>query len=155
MGLIFSVILATQYNQAIIMSNDTKQTRRQFLISWAATIGVFILALLVMPHLLPYTKVFITIGGILTLTLLFLLILFIIMPATRQSVQMFLVIFLFIFLIFIFTDMVTIVGMCKKPSSWKCDPILGATTIYLDMINILQKMFMLMNNNGRDGTVKP
>jgi len=149
LGILFSLILGIQYNRVAADSKDKTKTRKRFIISWGATLGIFVIVLLSLPYLLPYTRVLIPFGAVLTISLLVILVLFLVVPATRKSMEMFLAAFLIVFLIFIFTDTTTVVAMCKKENTRWCDPVIGATSIYLDMINLLQKMFLLMSISNK------
>lgn len=53
---------------------------------------------------------------------------------------------LFIFVGLLITDLAMLVAACKNFN--QCDPLQGASVLYIDLINLVQQVFILLNNSG-------
>lgn len=63
--------------------------------------------------------------------------------------QGYLLLSLLVFVGFLIVDTVLIVRRCQKEGSRECDAPSGATVLYLDIINLIQKFFLLLSMDRR------
>lgn len=141
LGVLLAYVLAVQYNLMIHNSPDPTSTTRNFFIALGFTIVIFTLVFSALPVLLRYTATLARLSVILFGALLVLLILSLTMYPTYAM----LVLLLIVFLGYLVTDLTLLTYRCRRPQTQECDPPTGATHLYLDLINILQKMFMLLD----------
>jgi len=145
LGGLLAYVLAVQYNLMIRNSVDPATTTRNFFIALGITIFVFAIVFSALPILLNYTSVMAYLSLILFGALLVLLILSLVMYPTHAI----LVLSLIVFLGYLVTDLTLLTYRCTRPNTRECDPPTGATDLYLDLINILQKLFMLLDGRNR------
>ena len=140
-GSLLSYIIAIQYNIMMDISKDKEQTQQNFFISISITLGIFVIVLLTLPFLMQYTKIMYSVMGVLLFFLLILLIWTIFFSIT----YVYLILALILFIVFLFVDLNILTYECKKPNTVQCDPPTGASQIFIDLVNIIQKLFMLLD----------
>lgn len=141
LGVLMSYLLAVQFN--LMRHGHEKQSAQNFLAATAFTISAVIIVVLMLPFLLPHAQLLSIVGGVLLVALLGLILwgLFV-----GKKFLMWVTISLIIFLGLLITDMVMLVQRCKSKTT--CDPLDGASLLYVDLINILQKIFMLLQSRN-------
>jgi len=149
LGVIMSFVLSSTYNITLIRTppQDKERVRRLFLFLWVGVIVFFGVVVGTLPLLLPLFAPLQILGVVLSLAVLFLLIALIFIPASEKSFMIWLFISVIVFTFLIITDTVTVIARCETEKTIQCDPITGATTVYFDMINLLQKLFVLLSGN--------
>jgi hypothetical protein len=145
LGVLLAYVLAVQYNLMIRNSTDPAATTRNFFIALGVTLFVFAIVFSALPILLNYTTAMAYLSLILFGALLVLLILTLTMYPTRAI----LVLTLIVFLGYLVTDLTLLTYRCTAPNTRACDPPTGATDLYLDLVNILQKLFMLLDGRNQ------
>lgn len=141
---VLAYIMGITYNIVSISNHNDKKTANTFFKALVIVISVVIVNLLILPFTIQYMGFIYAISSVLFVSLIGLIIwgLFI-GKAFIMWVTISLVVFLGLFL----TDLNRLVYECKKPGSVQCDPLNGASLLYVDLVNILQKIFILLNNN--------
>lgn len=142
LGVLLAYVLAVQYNLMMRTSPNPAQTTRYFFIALFVTILIFTLVFTALPILLNYTATMAYLSIMLFGALLVLLVVTLAMYPTRAV----LILTLIVFLGYLVTDLTLLTYRCTTPGTHACDPPTGATTLYLDLVNILQKLFMLLND---------
>lgn len=139
-GVLMSYLLGVQYN-VMRRYNKKKDTARNFLVAVACTVGATILVVLLLPYLLPHISLLVAISSVLFVGLVVLIFwgFFV-----QKQLVLWLTASLVIFLGLLVTDMTMLVYACKK----NCDALDGATLLYIDLMNILQKIFLLLQQNN-------
>lgn len=142
-GSFMSYILAVQYNIMMEISKDKEQTRKNFLLSVGITLGIFVVVLALLPVLLPYTKLMYSLLSFLLICLLILLVWCIVAGISF----VYLILALILFIVFLIIDLNLLTYECKKNNTVQCDPPTGAAKIFIDIVNIIQKLFMLLDKS--------
>lgn len=154
LGILLGLIIAIEYNLLMITASSEKEKKKvqnTFGLAILFTLLVFIVALFIVPYLLPYHTLFEN----LTLVLFFALCGLILWGLLgfsglskfqqRKQFTVYLYLSLTIFILLLFTEITTITYQCKIPGSYQCDSLVGSTLLYTNLINILQKIFLLQN----------
>lgn len=146
LGVWTSYLMGVQYNLVMEQSPHPAKTEQTFLFAWAITFAIFLVILLMTPFLLPFAKTIRTIGTTALIALIVLLLVYAALPVctTSSHFTAFIGVALFIFLVLLFSNMVVITENCKTPKSIGCDALNGATTLYIDAVNILQNSAMAL-----------
>jgi len=150
LGVIMSFVLSSTYNLTILMTppQDQNRARRLFLFVWLGVIVFFGIVVGTLPFLLPIAAPLTIAGVVLSVAVLFLLIALFFIPASGRSFTIWLFVSVIVFTMLIITDTVTVIHNCHEEGSWQCDPINGATLVYVDMINLLQDLFVLVSGGN-------
>ena len=77
---------------------------------------------------------------------LIIMILFIDIDKHQKLWTFYLILSLIIFVVFSMYDLGLVISRCKKPGTLECRSEVGATSIYIDLINVFQKLFLLLSN---------
>jgi len=135
-----SYLLGVQTNIAMKRSTKPAQTTSQLLFAWTATITIFLIISPRVPVLMPYAGFLqkLSTGAVVVLVGTFLVFLGMSDTTFAKSFHVFVSIAFVVFLVLLFSNMVVIIQRCKYPGSVRCDAVNGATTLYIDMINMLQ-----------------
>ena len=142
LGVLLSWIMAVEYNASYL--RDPKQTPKAMWGSWIMTALLLVAAYVMLPRLLPYAEFFRGLSNVLFFVLLGLIVWALFGKfRNKSSYLVFFSIGLLLFVLFLFSDMVVITTQCRQRGSIQCDSMIGATTVYVDMMNILQNLFHL------------
>lgn len=145
LGILLSCVLAVQFNVYKKYSTNPEKTGHNFLIALGITVFLFSVLLALLPRLLNYAGSIAKWSVALGIGLIFLLICGF-FYATETN---YLVLALFLFLAYLVFDLTLITYKCKVPNTFECDAPTGATNLYLDLVNIVQKLFMLLEKENR------
>lgn len=151
LGVIMSFALSSTYNLTILMTPPERKdrVRRLFLIVWIGIIIFFGIVVGMLPFLLPIAAPLAIAGVVLSVAVLFLLITLFFIPPSGRSFTIWLFASVIVFTMLIITDTATVINNCKEDGTWECDPINGATLVYVDMINLLQDLYILLTGNNK------
>lgn len=145
LGVLLSWVLAVEYNAFHLV--DPKRAPTAFVTSWFLTAMLFAAAYWVLPWLLPYAEFFRGLSTVLIVVLVGLILWALVGKyyehRSSSSYRVFFSVGVLVFLLFLFSDMVLLTTACRRRGSRECDPLVGATTVYIDMVNILQNLFHL------------
>lgn len=141
-SILLAYIMGLQYNRIAIATHNDKKTANTFFKAVAIVMSIFVVNLVILPFTLKYMGFLYTLSISLSIALLGLILwgLFV-----GKGLLIWVSISLFVFLGLLLTDLNRLVHQCKKPNSFQCDPLNGASLLYLDLINILQDIFILLN----------
>lgn len=145
--LLMSWITAVDYNALRVMTTSPETIQLIFLASWIISTVLLMAAYFVLPFLLPYTGFF----QILSLVLLVgvgVLVSWALLDVFHKR-TMFIAYFatsLVVFVMLLFSDVVVFHQSCKTRDLFSCDPVIGSTTTYLNLLNILQNLYNLASN---------
>jgi FtsH-binding integral membrane protein len=145
MGLVLSYVLGITYNIKKKEAKDPEEVTRNFYIALGVTVVIFIAVFVLLPFLLPYTKTF----ARLTVYLFVGLILLIFASLIFARSYTFIVLGLFLFLVYLVVDMALLTYRCQEPNTIGCDAPTGATTLYLDLVNIFIRLLELLDWENR------
>lgn len=145
-SIFLAYILSLQYNMISLLNKNQKQVALNFIKAVVFVIVLVIVNLLLLPFTMRYmnfiyvlsTSLFICLLGLILWGLFF-----------EKGFLLWVSISLFVFLGFLLTDLTILVYQCKKRGSIQCDPLNGASLLYVDLVNILQNIFILLNHNHR------
>lgn len=146
LGVLMSYLLAVQYNAMRTFSKSEKELSNNFMMAVTITITFAIIVMLLLPFLLNNMSVIASLSSLLFFSLIILIIWGLVFGAGRIT---YVSVGLIIFMGLLITDMTMLVYACKSAKSQECDPLTGASTLYVDLINILQKIFIILNNNNQ------
>ena len=141
-SILLAYIMGLQYNRIAIATHNDKKTAETFLKAVAIVMSIFVVNLIILPFTLKYMGFIYTLSISLSIALIGLILwgLFV-----RKGLLIWVSISLFVFLGLLLTDLNKLVHQCQKPKSPQCDPLNGASLLYLDLINLLQDIFILLN----------
>lgn len=141
-SVLLAYILGLQYNRIALSTRKDKKTAQTFFKAVVVVVGVFVLNLLLLPFTMKYMGFLSTLSVSLTIALVGLILwgLFV-----GKGLLVWVSISLFVFLGLLLTDLNRLVHGCQKPNSAQCDPLNGASLLYVDLVNILQEIFILLN----------
>lgn len=141
---LLAYILSLQYNIISLLSKNEKKTAQTF---FQAVFFVVILVFLNL-LLLPFTLSYMNLMYVLSISLFICLIGLILWGLfVGKKFLLWVSISLFVFLGLLLTDLTILVYQCKKAGSSQCDPLNGASLLYVDLVNILQEIFILLNRD--------
>lgn len=145
-AIMLAYLLALQYNIISILSHNDRKTIQTFFRALIIVVSIFIINLFILPFTMNYMGFIYTISTTLFICLVGLIIwgLFV-----GEGFLTWVSIGLFVFLGLLLTDLNILVHRCKKPNSVQCDPLDGASLLFVDLVNILQQIFILMNGDHR------
>lgn len=142
-SILLAYIMALQYNLVSLLKNKKDQeTAKTFFKALVIVISIFVINLLLLPITMKYMNFIYTVSTSLFICLIGLILwgLFV-----GKGFLIWVSVSLFVFLGLLLTDLNILVHRCKKPNSVQCDPLNGASLLYVDLINILQQIFILLN----------
>lgn len=141
-SILLAYIMGLQYNRIAIATRNDKKTAETFFKAVAIVMLIFVINLIMLPFTLKYMGFIYTLSISLSIALIGLILwgLFV-----RKGLLIWVSISLFVFLGLLLTDLNKLVHQCQKPKSPQCDPLNGASLLYLDLINLLQDIFILLN----------
>lgn len=145
-SMLLAYILGLQYNRIALSTRKDKKTAQTFFKAVSVVIGVFVINLFLLPFTLRYIGFLTTLSVSLTIVLVGLILwgLFV-----RKGLLVWVSISLLVFMGLLMTDLNRLAHGCRKPHSYQCDPLNGASILYTDLINILQDIFILLNADQR------
>jgi hypothetical protein len=145
-SILLAYILGLQYNRIAIATRNDKETATTFFKAVAIVMLIFVINLVMLPFTLKYMGFLYTLSISLSVALVGLILwgLFV-----GRGLLIWVSVSLFVFLGLLLTDLNRLVHQCKKPNSFQCDPLNGASLLYVDLINILQDIFILLNAGQR------
>jgi hypothetical protein len=143
-GLFLSYIMGVQYNILSSLSKDKEKTERNFFLAGAIFILLFITVIFFLPRLIEWSDAFSRLQAVLGGVLLILIIWTLISGISLLNI----ILSLIVFILFIIADTTVLVDRCKFRNTMDCDAPTGATQLYLDMINFIQKTFLLLEKNN-------
>lgn len=138
MTILMSYLIAVQYNTDAI-ENEKKATDN-FGLALFIVICVFILDLLLLPLFMRYMGM---VGVLSTTFLLGLIALIIGLIFIGDDYKSWVIAALIIFYGLLTTDLVRLTTGCKKHK--RCDPLEGASILYIDILNLFKQFFILLN----------
>lgn len=152
LGLLLSYVMLITYNMVLLESKTPEEeewVKNSFYIAMGMTIGFFLLLLLFLPWLIQNLQTLGFLTGIFffILIIMTIMILFVNINKNQKLWTVYLVLALVIFVVFTMFDLANVISRCKKPDTLECRSEVGATSIYIDLVNVLQKVFLLLNNN--------
>jgi len=151
LGVLMSMVIGVTYNLEILISKDRAKTTRNLRTAWFVSIGCLFLCFLLLPVLLPYAMFFRTLQTVLMALLIVLILVGLgMMIVSKTSPRLFYIWImagLLLFMLFLVADVTTVVEQCQKKGTPQCDALIGSTMIYVDLVNILQKLFMVLNRH--------
>jgi predicted membrane channel-forming protein YqfA (hemolysin III family) len=141
---LLAYVLSLQYNLIAFVSKKEKQTAQTFFQAILLVLVLVILNIVILPFTMRYMNLMYVLSLSLFLCLVGLLLwgLFV-----GKHFLLWVSVSLFVFLGFLLTDMTILVRQCKKAGTPQCDPLNGASLLYVDLVNILQQIFILLNDN--------
>ena len=150
-GILLSYVMLLTYNITMKESKtetDKHWTQTAFYIALGITIVFFGLLVLFLPFLIKNLKLLGMLTGIFFFVLLamIIMILFVDIDKHQKLWTFYLILSLIIFVVFSMYDLALVISRCKKPGTLECRSEVGATSIYIDLINVFQKLFLLLSN---------
>jgi len=150
-GILLSYVMLLTYNITMKESKtetDKHWTQTAFYIALGITIVFFGLLVLFLPFLIKNLKLLGMLTGIFFFVLLamIIMILFVDIDKHQKLWTFYLILSLIIFVVFSMYDLALVISRCKKPDTLQCRSEVGATSIYIDLINVFQKLFLLLSN---------
>jgi FtsH-binding integral membrane protein len=139
---LLAYIMGLQHNRISIETGNDKKTTDTFFKAFLIVICIFITNLILLPFTMKYMGFMYAFSTLLFICLIGLILVGIFVG---RGLLLWVYISLFVFLGFLMTDLNILVHQCKKPDSFQCDPLNGASLLYVDLVNILQKIFILLN----------
>jgi hypothetical protein len=145
-GVLLAYVLGIQYN--ILRSTSSKEkVRYQLTVAIVLTLLLYIAVVCFLPHILSnpvLLRRFQQASPILFVLLIILIItgFFVHSPHTWY---LWLVCGLLLFTVFFITDISLLVSRCTTPKTKECDAVTGGTVLWVDLMNILQKIFLLQS----------
>lgn len=142
---LLAYILALQYNILTMLKGNDKQVADNFIKAVVLVVFIFIVNLLLLPFTLGHMNTILVLSTSLFVCLLGVILwgLFI-----QKGFLVWVSVGLFVFMGLLITDLTLLVSRCKKSGSIECDPLNGASLLYVDLINILQQIFILLNSSN-------
>lgn len=142
---LLAYILALQYNMISILNHNDKKTEKKFIQALLIVVSIFIVNLIVLPFTLRYMGFIYAVSSALFICLIGLIMwgLFV-----EKGFIAWVSISLIVFIGFLLTDLNIIVSNCRIQGSQGCDALNGASLLYIDLVNILQQIFILLNTEG-------
>lgn len=143
LAILLAYVVALQYNIQQKLNQHDKKVATRFLKAVVLVIMIFIINIILLPFLLPHMGLIYLLSFSFFIALVGLIVWGFFVGKeylTWVSVG------LFVFLGLLLTDLTVLVSRCKKPSSPECDPLEGASLLYVDLINLVQQIFILMND---------
>lgn len=142
---LMAYVMGVQYNQISMANKDDKKTAKTFFKALVIVVCVFIANLLILPVTLKHMSFIYALSTALTISLVGLILwgLFV-----GRGFLMWVSVSLLVFTGLLLTDLNKLVDGCKQNKE-SCDALDGASLIYLDLINILQDIFILLNSGQR------
>ena len=143
-----------------ILQASTKKNKQwiwwAFFLSGVVTILFFGALVLMLPFLFQHLSTLRWIAGIFFVVLVILIIwMFFVLsrpkdvndtpPLSENMWIAYLITALIIFIVFSMYDIAHVLNKCVKEGSLECRPEVGATSIYIDLVNIMQKLFLLLS----------
>ena len=144
LGFLLSWILSIQYNIMIKRTKNPRETTNNLILSGGFFIILFILVLISLPRLMQYLPEFTKLQNI----LIFCIFISIIWGLLFGISVLYLVFILIVFLLLLVVDTTLITSECKIQNTMGCDVPTGAMNLYLNMINIIQKTWMLLDRGN-------
>lgn len=143
-SILLAYVLSLQYNLIAFLSKKEKQTAQTFFQAILLVLALMVLNIVLLPFTMRYMNLIYVLSFSLFLCLLGLLLwgFFV-----GKHFLLWVSISLFVFLGFLLTDISILVHQCKKAGTLQCDPLNGASLLYVDLVNILQQIFILLNHN--------
>lgn len=137
-SILLAYILGLQYNRIAIATRNDKKTADTFFKAVVIVMLIFVVNLVMLPFTLKYMGLIYTLSISLSIALVGLILwgLFV-----GKQLLIWVSISLFVFLGLVLTDLNKLVHQCPP----QCDPLNGASLLYVDLINLLQNIFILLN----------
>ena len=150
-GVLLSYVMLLTYNITMKESKtetDKHWTQSAFYIAMGITIVFFGFLVLFLPFLIKNLRILGILTGIFFFVLLamIIMILFVDIDKNQKLWTFYLIVSLIIFVVFSMYDLAKVISSCKKPDTLQCRSEVGATSIYVDLINVFQKLFLLLSN---------
>lgn len=145
-SVLLAYVLALQYNMIAMLSGNEKKTATTFIKAVILVVSILAINLIMLPFLMRNISVVYSLSTMLFVCLLGLILwgLFI-----GGNFLLWVTVSLVVFLGLLTTDLAILTHQCRKQGTVSCDPIHGASMLYVDLINILQQIFILLNADQR------
>jgi len=140
-GLLLSWVLLIQYNISVMRSGG----RLPLVASVVCAVALLTASLALIPLLLRYTGILRAVNAVLVVALVLLVVASLLFVRNKEAFRAYLVAGLVVFVGLLLTDTATLVSACRRTGTRECDGPTGATTLYLDLINIVQNLFLVMS----------
>jgi len=149
LGGLLAYVMAIQYNIISFHSIDKKQTQRNLMIAVLLCIGIYGILVMALPFLLMNQALLMTFAPIMSIVLIGFTIWGFFITTNKGFYTWTLCLFL-LFLVFLVIDLTRLVYQCRNATSehekgFFCDPPTGATLLWTDIVNMIQKLFFLLN----------
>lgn len=144
MSAILAYVLALQYNIISMLNRNDQQTATTFIKAVVIVVTILVINLLLLPFTLRYMGFVYAMSSALFICLIGLIVWGLLIGG---HFLLWVSMSLFIFVAFLLTDLNILVSQCRNKKT--CDALNGASLLYVDLINILQNLFVLMNQHNR------
>uniref|UniRef100_A0A6C0D296 Uncharacterized protein n=1 Tax=viral metagenome TaxID=1070528 RepID=A0A6C0D296_9ZZZZ len=150
-GVLLSYVMLLTYNITMKETKTEKEkqwTQTAFYIAMGITVLFFGLLVVFLPFLIKHLKLLGILTGIFFFVLLVMIIMivFVNVDKNQKLWTFYLIVSLIIFVVFSMYDLANVISKCKKSDTIECRSEVGATSIYIDLINVFQKLFLLLSN---------
>jgi len=149
LGIMLALVISAQFNRMMYEAKDPVQLEESFRVANGVTLVYFLIVLGSTPLLLRYVNGLVVLSSQVFVGFLICFFISFFIPYGSQVFLWLLYTFLSIFVVFLVTDTVIIVQQCNSHVKHSCDPIRGATVLYVDLVNIVQKLFMILAYHNR------
>ena len=143
---LLAYVLALQYNMIALLSGNEKKTASTFIKAVVMVVSLLAINLIMLPFLMSNMSVVYSLSTMFFVCLVGLILwgLFI-----GRAFLLWVLVSLVVFLGLLTTDLAILTHRCQQKGTLACDPLQGASLLYVDLINILQQIFILLNANNK------
>lgn len=138
MSVVLAYLIALQYNIVTLLNRGDQKTALIFMKAVIIVVSILLINLILLPFTLRYMGTMYAMS-----TLLFICLIGLIVWSLFIGNHFLLVpVSLLVFLGLLVTDLTIVVSECQDQ---KCDALHGASLLYVDLVNILQNLFLLID----------
>lgn len=141
-SVLLAYTLSLQYNILSRLSGRDREVADRFFRSLVVVVAILVANLLLLPFTLGYLGVVSAVSAALTVCLVGLILWGLLV---RGGFLAWVSVSLVVFLGLLLTDLTLLVSRCRTRGSVGCDPWEGASLLYVDLVNILQQIFLLLH----------
>lgn len=141
-SVLLAYIFSLQYNIISILNGNDRVVANRFLRALVLVVVLLIVNLLLLPFTLGHLGVIYAISFALFVCLVGLIVWGLLI---EKGFLLWVSVSLIVFMGLLVADLTILVSRCKKAGSVGCDPLDGASLLYVDLINLLQQIFFLLN----------
>lgn len=141
-AVLMAYLFSLQYNIISILDHNDREVANRFFSALLLVVILLIINLLLLPFTLGHLGMIYAISSALFVCLVGLIVWGLLI---QKGFLLWVSVSLIVFMGLLITDLTILVSRCKKAGSVGCDPLEGASLLYVDLINLLQQIFVLLN----------